>query len=94
MLDLSVKSVTWMIVSALLFIALTPGVLLTVGGTGPNLVVAGDRIISAPTLIHAVVFAVVLSVVGKQVVNAVRSAIGMKNKAVSAVSSTIKSATK
>jgi F0F1-type ATP synthase membrane subunit b/b' len=94
MLDLTTKSVSWMIVTFILFIALTPGVLLTVGSSGPNIVVAGDLVISTPIVVHAIVFALVLSVVGKRVVKVIEQALGVKAKFIKDASSAIRSSLK
>ena len=64
-MDTSRKAITWMVLSAVLFVALTPGVLLTVPSATGSL--ADMVTVNAPSLqvvVHAVVFAVVLNVVG------------------------------
>jgi len=64
-MNTSRKAITWMVLSAVLFVALHPGVLLTVPSATGSLV---DMVtVKAPSLqvvVHAVVFAVVLNVVG------------------------------
>jgi len=65
MLDLSQKAVTWMVLSVVFFIALHPGVLLTVPSMDGTL--ASMLTPNAPTtqvVVHAFVFAVVLNLAG------------------------------
>ena len=58
------KGVKWMVLSAVLFILLSPGVLLTVTYDKLTpLVTVGSP--SNATVIHAIVFAIVLFIVGK-----------------------------
>jgi hypothetical protein len=64
-MNTSRKAITWMVLSAVLFVALHPGVLLTVPSATGSL--ADMVTVNAPSLqvvVHAVVFAVVLNVVG------------------------------
>ena len=64
-MDTSRKAITWMVLSAVLFVASHPGVLLTVPSATGTL--ADIVTVNAPSLqvvVHAVVFAVALNVVG------------------------------
>ena len=64
MLDLSLKAITWMVLSAVLFVAFTPGVLLTVPSLNGVLSVVTPSVPTSTVIIHAVVFAVLLNIVG------------------------------
>ena len=64
MLDLSLKAISWMVLSAVLFVAFTPGVLLTVPSLSGVLSVVTPSIPTSTVVIHAVVFAVLLNIVG------------------------------
>jgi molybdopterin biosynthesis enzyme len=65
MLDLSRKAVTWMVLSVVLFIALSPGVLLTVpsiDGSLANMLTSNAP--STQVVVHAVVCAVLINLAG------------------------------
>lgn len=64
-MDLSLKALTWMVLSAVLFVVVTPGVLLTVPSLSGVLSVVTPSIPTSTVLIHAVVFAVLLNVAGQ-----------------------------
>lgn len=65
MLDLSRKAVTWMILSVVFFIVLTPGVLLTVPSMNGTLAsMWTPKVPSTQVVVHAFVFAVVLNLAG------------------------------
>ena len=65
MLNLSRKSVTWMVLSVVLFIALSPGVLLTVPSMDGTLAsMWTPNVPSGQVVVHAIVFALALNIVG------------------------------
>ena len=65
MLDLSRKAVTWMILSVVLFIALSPGVLLTVPSMDGTLAsMWTPNVPSGQVVVHSIVFAVLLNLAG------------------------------
>ena len=64
-MDTSRKAITWMVLSAVLFVALHPGVLLTVPSMDGTLAsMWTPNMPSTQVIVHAIVFAVVLNVVG------------------------------
>jgi hypothetical protein len=64
-MDLSLKALTWMALSAVLFVVVTPGVLLTVPSLSGVLSVVTPSIPTSTVIIHAIVFAVLLNVAGR-----------------------------
>ena len=65
MLDLSTKSITWMILSVVIFIALNPGVLLTIpsmDGTFASMWTPNGP--TSQVVVHAVVSALLLNLAG------------------------------
>ena len=65
MLDLSRKAITWMVLSVVFFIVLTPGVLLTVPSMNGTLAgIWTPKVPSTTVVIHAFVFAIVLNLAG------------------------------
>jgi len=64
-MDTSRKAITWMVLSAVLFVALNPGVLLTVPSMDGTLAsMYTPNMPSTQVIVHAIVFALLLNVVG------------------------------
>jgi len=86
----SAKSVPWLVALAVLFIALSPGVLLTVpnpnGATWYDVVTVGS--VSTQVVVHAVVFALAWSVVRK----VLKALLGKKKLNLTAVTSSASNA--
>ena len=64
-MDTSSKAITWMVLSAVLFIVLHPGVLLTIPSMDGTLAsMYTPNMPSNQVIVHAIVFAILLNVVG------------------------------
>ena len=92
----SAKSVPWLVALAVLFIALSPGVLLTVpnpnGATWYDVVTVGS--VSTQVVVHAVVFALAWTVVRKVLKALMGRRRNLRSSASSAVSTASSTASK